>query len=689
MTRLLHFTLGPVQGFIADARRTRDLWAGSFLLSWLSGQAMAALVKARGQIVFPKVDEDDLFQAIQKHHDGGKTELTPYIGSLPNRFKADVTNVKGDPGRICKDAIEKAWRDLAQAVWDQFINGDVADKGNHTAEIWDRQVNNFWEMNWVIGDETFDQDQKPLDGNWLDRRKNWRSQIQIEPEDSADLCRLMGGYQEISGFSRIGERKKQDTFYNALRSRKYKHPEGPRALQDLNIGQTERLCALALIKRLFPLLDNIEKVIGWRPGGSEVNIVNWPSVSYIAAIPWLKGVEAHEVLEEYCKAVKNSGLKSYKGETETKLFDLPDPDKEFYKLDGHLLHIDGIRNWKLADFNGSDDEQKRKHQNELVKAYGELPKALKNPKTDTPATPSEFYAILLMDGDRIGAQIRDHEQVIQEGLDLFTRAVKTYFHPNESGPNDPDKNPANGALIYAGGDDVLALVPLDTAIEAARHLRKAYEEAFAKAIKKAKKTDLAPSGFTLSGAIIFAQYKIPLRAVLDKARHYLDRVAKDKNGRDSLALAVMKPGGVAFDWVSCWTEDPVATMEKIARDRSDYSSSFFYNLRQRYAPLFAGDEPDTGDTGSGFDGPDFMRAILMAEYRKQAKNAPRSVDEIAQKIAPLLTIGKPLEHTTGTALPSKYYDFDGALLARFMAVEGRWGLLVSSPNPDEKGDNND
>ncbi|MDQ3773077.1 MAG: hypothetical protein M3461_01130 [Pseudomonadota bacterium] len=33
--RILHFTLGPVQGFVAQARRTRDLWGGSFLLSWL------------------------------------------------------------------------------------------------------------------------------------------------------------------------------------------------------------------------------------------------------------------------------------------------------------------------------------------------------------------------------------------------------------------------------------------------------------------------------------------------------------------------------------------------------------------------------------------------------------------------------------------------------------------------------
>ncbi|MEZ5479145.1 MAG: type III-B CRISPR-associated protein Cas10/Cmr2 [Thiolinea sp.] len=28
-----HFTLGPVQSFVAQARRTRDFWAGSFILS--------------------------------------------------------------------------------------------------------------------------------------------------------------------------------------------------------------------------------------------------------------------------------------------------------------------------------------------------------------------------------------------------------------------------------------------------------------------------------------------------------------------------------------------------------------------------------------------------------------------------------------------------------------------------------
>jgi len=105
MTRtILHFTLGPVQGFVAEARRTRDLWAGSFLLSWLSGKAMAALVAAGGQIIFPRVEGDDLFEAIAK----GPAAGAPHIGSLPNRFKADVTTVANNPGDICKGAVLEA-----------------------------------------------------------------------------------------------------------------------------------------------------------------------------------------------------------------------------------------------------------------------------------------------------------------------------------------------------------------------------------------------------------------------------------------------------------------------------------------------------------------------------------------------------------------------------------------------------
>ena len=55
-----HFSLGPVQAFVAQARRTRDYWAGSFLLSFLSSVAMKETIAQGGTILFPVADEDYL-----------------------------------------------------------------------------------------------------------------------------------------------------------------------------------------------------------------------------------------------------------------------------------------------------------------------------------------------------------------------------------------------------------------------------------------------------------------------------------------------------------------------------------------------------------------------------------------------------------------------------------------------------
>ncbi|MCX7597872.1 MAG: hypothetical protein N2512_03250, partial [Armatimonadetes bacterium] len=40
----VHIFFGPVQEFVSEARRTRDLWVGSWLLSYLAGQAMHCLL---------------------------------------------------------------------------------------------------------------------------------------------------------------------------------------------------------------------------------------------------------------------------------------------------------------------------------------------------------------------------------------------------------------------------------------------------------------------------------------------------------------------------------------------------------------------------------------------------------------------------------------------------------------------
>ena len=60
MNDKIYFSLGPVQGFVAQARRTRDLWSGSFLLSYLAGCAINEVLAKGGEITVPDVNKDEL-----------------------------------------------------------------------------------------------------------------------------------------------------------------------------------------------------------------------------------------------------------------------------------------------------------------------------------------------------------------------------------------------------------------------------------------------------------------------------------------------------------------------------------------------------------------------------------------------------------------------------------------------------
>ena len=674
MNQILHFTLGPVQGFIADARRTRDLWAGSFLLSWLAGNAMAALHEAQGDIIFPKVVNDELFEAIMAVRTGNPITGFPYIGSLPNRFKADISNVQGDATAICEKAINKSWRHLADTVYKNFVTSEVAElsKGGSQGikEIWDRQVHQFWSINWVIGPDS------PQNGMWLDQRKNWRTHWQAD--EGGDLCRLMGRFQELSGYHRISSKPEQSKFWDVLSS--------SQSIGPLNIRQDERLCAIALIKRLFPLVA--EDVIGWGPGGDALDIKNWPSVSYIAAVPWLKTIEAKQCNHLSYSEAAQAALKSgYLGETATKLFNLP--HNRFYGLDGQLLFADGIANRDIHDFRGDTEAQKQKSMLGLQQALSKFSKEIEY------KAPSEFYAVLLMDGDSIGARIDKQGELISRGLSQFTEKVKALFNPS-----DPASNPFDGALIYAGGDDVLALLPLENAIDAAVRIRGLYDEAFAEAKKALANSNEDNSGsFTMSGAILFAHYKNPMRAVLRKAHSYLDDIAKDKNGRDSLALAVMKPGGIAYDWVSCWktsqgTDDqrkpnPVKALNSIVQDiagqTGKYSTGFLYNIRERYSPLFMTHETNkTGEVeiSSDFADPEVMHAVLKAEYKKQPGKNDLTSDQVDEAINPFHIIGLPLNQTNDRIEASNTYYFEGALVARFL---GSQSIVQKSMSNDSAG----
>jgi len=61
MSHLFVCSIGPVQDFIATARRSRDLWYGSWILSELAKSAAKAINDLDGNLIFPKpTDVDDL-----------------------------------------------------------------------------------------------------------------------------------------------------------------------------------------------------------------------------------------------------------------------------------------------------------------------------------------------------------------------------------------------------------------------------------------------------------------------------------------------------------------------------------------------------------------------------------------------------------------------------------------------------
>ncbi len=601
--RYFHFTLGPVQGFVAQARRTRDFWAGSFLLSWLSGIAMNSVKNQNGKILFPSPDENYLKWITDK---GKKPE--PHQGNIPNRFKAEVDdNFK--PQQVVKE-IKSAWQELAELVWKEDLAEFCAEDSIHR-QIWHRQINNFFEISWVITDNA-------TESNVLDRRKNWRNHF--TPSEPGVKCMIMTGWQELSGVE-SPDSEELSTFWQPIQKK-----------LNRDLAENEVLCAIAFVKRRFAKYFHRLK-FGWE---LETNV---PSVAYLAVAHWLEHIIANEdeqKLEALYTAAKKLGTECGEWNTNIKCIN------EAYKNKKHikpLIALDGRVFFESELLN-------EKPENEA--AAKEMLAALKKIETK----PSPFYAILLMDGDSLGKHMSstDKQPKISEALKKFTDNVDDIVYKN------------NGFLIYAGGDDVLAILPLEDALSCAKDLRDEYLKAFKGSGIKS----------TLSGAIEYAHIKMPLTKILRDSHSLLDNIAKDGCGRDAIAVRVWKQGGKAVQWAMPWKkaldENNELIIEQIVEEFKDneFSSGFFYKIRQRFDLL----NPAKGERA--ILNADESVSLLAADY---VSGTRISMSEAEEKIKPLLEqcrqkIRKLDDKDNETFTTKKRLEVDGALLVRFLAAKG-------------------
>jgi len=463
------------------------------------------------------------------------------------------------------------------AVWNRFV-AHARPAGNDTEAIWSRQVGAFWEVMWTAapsGDR----------GKAFARRKHWRSHR--HPDEPGDKCTVMHDLQELSGHVRAQNRRAQDEFWERVHD----------GIDSLDLRDNERLCAVALVKRLLPKVAS--EALGW-----EVDASRWPSTVYVAAVPWLRRVLSavpHKACE-YGTAIVGvapADIRTMKRPP----FGLDVPEAgDFPKLDASWLHREFVESERLCPLSDGEGHGARKELAERLQAIYHT-----RHEDGALGPPPTFYALLLADGDRLGRLLGEiGGEAVGGALKAFTSAVAEIVKKHD------------GVPVYAGGDDVLAMLPMPDALACAQALSDAYRHAFANTAAKPEAT--------LSAAIVFAHIRLPLGHVLVEAHRLLDDVAKEGNGRDSLVAAVLKPGGAYCQWVTTWERcgpdgGPVRATDRLGALRGELdartaeaglSSALVYRVRETLARLCGWEQWRPGEWGSVPSEID-VRAFLRAE----------------------------------------------------------------------------
>lgn len=221
-------------------------------------------------------------------------------------------------------------------------------------------------------------------------------------------------------------------------------------------------------------------------------------------------------------------------------------------------------------------------------------------ETETGKKKKKYYAFVAADGDSMGKTL---EKLVQnpsdtedKKLENFSRACLEYTEQAAKLVSD-----FGGMTIYAGGDDLLFLAPVEnkdgqSIFKLCYDVQKCFRETINKRInlsdrEKAKETEtieaLKIGVPTLSFGIAIQYYKFPLYEALAKARSLLDK-AKNTTGirKDSMAVQLTKHSGqtILFEVSNAERSLVEAFIEKLYNDEKTINSIIFaINV---YRPVF-------------------------------------------------------------------------------------------------------
>jgi CRISPR-associated protein Cmr2 len=256
---------------------------------------------------------------------------------------------------------------------------------------------------------------------------------------------------------------------------------------------------------------------------------------------------------------------------------------------------------------------------------------------------SKYLAVLHMDGDRMGAALSqlktlDQHKKFSQALGEFSARVADIVkkHGGEA-----------GSLVYAGGDDVLALLPLSHVLPCADVIRTSFQEAM-------KHFGSEYGSPTMSAGIAITPHNLPLDTGLDLARR-AEELAKDGYGRNAVVFTEAHGTGQLRSAGAKW--DQVMEMMKHAQELFEQrrlSAKIAYDL-QTIAHDMGGDKPKDAPYLAEARAAELRRLIK----RRTAEGKPDIPDAFAQAITAYAE-----DHTWSDAA-------NWLILARFLATGGQ------------------
>jgi len=516
---MLIFSIGPVQSLITQARKTRDLWLGSYLLAKLMEAAMIGINEKA--FVFP-----------------GKRTIEDYIPDIPNKYiaifdsadeakKAAQKSIENIWDRRNANDIHGKWNDICQDIWKKLFANHKESK--YIQEIWDRQTDfeNFFEVYWIAvpeptEDELRKQPEKTMYQLWLataqksfDARKQLRN---FKAQNEAGEKSTVSGEREALHGERTSRQAIRNFWRELVAPKVY-------SSKDIDKEGLERLDAIDSIKR-FALYSSSLK--------ANLERMDFPSTSSIATASFVRFLIKKEPDSNLTDA-----LEYWLKQTESELARMRPSIRYLDQLAQEKHKERGLPYQSILERDGDcffeatfvpETLQKLYPGTETDAAFAAS--ALKKLLKTIGARPSPYYALIQMDGDYMGTIIngvkdKDAHSKISEALSTFAREEAPKIVQNDH----------PGRLVYAGGDDMIAFFPLIGLLKMVNELQKQYSKTVSEKAPDEKKPQV-----TASMGIAIAHHFTPL-SLVRQAVLEAKQLAKNRYNRNALVVTIMRRSG--------------------------------------------------------------------------------------------------------------------------------------------------